>query len=596
MLVAKHNVYVADFETTSYPNYEKDGYVRVWLWSIVNCETFQSFYGCDIKTFLVRLIQLNPKIVYFHNLKFDGAFLCSFFLENNLEFELIAPNNIWYAIRWNGIEFRDSLKKFRTTVKELAHLFNIPEKLNVRDDTNKSTWDYYIPLDYVPNQKEIDYCVHDSYIVAYGISKEWDENRKRLTNSSESYHNAKNKLYQFNFYFPENLTPEIDRFARDTYNGGECGVNPIYANQDLTEIYGYDVNGLYGYVLDECELPYGMPYWGEPLSSHDSYFINFWCEFDVKDKMFPFLHIKRNIQYFGRGTEHLTESDGLTNLKMTAIDYELFKKHYHVYNECEQRYLSVRMRKGILHPIIEENLRLKEFYSSKENRNDYLRTVAKDNTNMLYGSFGISTIKDICVPSLDENGILTVTHIKDVKNGRYIPMASFTTAQFRLVILCIPVSPTANLNAKARKITITAIQQNYKNWVYSDTDSMYLTKPAKGIKIDPKKSGYWKYETYGEFDENWNNQPFPHGKFLRPKTYCLADENYKIYEKYDKVGRYKNELRCAGMPDSIKQTLTGKSKSDGWDKFFLGASYDGKLQHRIVKGGVCLMPTPYRIG
>lgn len=125
---------------------------------------------------------------------------------------------------------------------------------------------------------------------------------------------------------------------------------------------------------------------------------------------------------------------------------------------------------------------------------------------------------------------------------------------------------------------------------------MYLTKPARGIKIDPKKSGYWKYETYGDFFDDWNGEPFPRGKFLRPKTYCLADEKYSIYERYYKTGRYKNELRCAGMPDSIKMTLTGKSKSDGWDKFFLGASYNGKLQHRTVKGGVCLMPTPYKIG
>lgn len=428
MLISVNNVYVADFETTSLENLKIDGCVRVWLWSLVNCDNYTSYYGYTIKSFLIKLIELHPKIVYFHNLKFDGCFLCSFFLENNIDFELIAPNNIWYAIRWNGIEFRDSLKKFKTTVKELALMFGIPEKLNVRDDTNKNTWDYYIPADYKPNQKEIDYCVHDSYIVAYGINNEWKQNRKRLTNSSESYHNAKNNLWKFDYYFPENLPADMDKFARNTYNGGECGVNPIYANEDLKEIYGYDVNGLYGYVLDELQLPYGMPYWGEPQSCHDLYCIDFWCEFDVKDKMFPFLHIKRNIQYYGRGVEHLTESDGLTNLRMTCIDYELFKKHYHIYNECEQKYLSFKSRAGILHPIIENNLRQKEYYSTSEHRNDYLRQVAKDNTNMLYGSFGISTIKDICAPFLDENGVLSVAHIKDIKSGRYIPMATFTTA------------------------------------------------------------------------------------------------------------------------------------------------------------------------
>ena len=101
MLVRAANVYTADFETTSYPNLIKDGCVRVWLWSLVNIETYQSYYGYDIKSFLIKLIELHPKIVYFHNLKFDGSFLCSFFLENNLEFELIAPQNI--GMRLDGM-------------------------------------------------------------------------------------------------------------------------------------------------------------------------------------------------------------------------------------------------------------------------------------------------------------------------------------------------------------------------------------------------------------------------------------------------------------------------------------------------------------
>ena len=448
-------------------------------------------------------------------------------------------------------------------------MLGLQPKLNVLDDTNKNTWDYYIPEDYQPTQKEIDYCLHDSYIVAVGISNEWDNNRKRLTNSSESYHNAKSMLKGFDTYFPK-LDNETDKFVRATYNGGEVGVNPLYAGKELDEIYGYDVNGLYGYVLDECILPYGELYDGEPLSCKDVYFVHFFCEFEVKDKMFPFLHIKRNLQYSGRETEHIAYSDGLTELKMTSIDYELFKKHYHIFNDCDYTFMSCRARKGLLSPVIKKNLEMKEYYSSKEHRNDYLRQVAKDNTNMLYGSFGLSTIKDECVPYINEDGTISIQHIKSDKQGRYIPMASFTTAQ-------------------ARKITISAIQKNYDRWIYSDTDSMYLLGRARGINIDSKKSGYWKYETYGDFVDNWDGQPFPKGKFLRPKTYCLADEHKNIYNKILPNGRYITELKCAGMPDRVKQTVK-------WDDFYLGATFSGKLQHKVVNGGVCLMPVPYRIG
>lgn len=75
MKVLKKNVYVADFETTSYENLKIDGEVRVWLWSLVNAESKVKYWGRTIKEFLVKLIQLQPKIVYFHNLKFDGFFL-----------------------------------------------------------------------------------------------------------------------------------------------------------------------------------------------------------------------------------------------------------------------------------------------------------------------------------------------------------------------------------------------------------------------------------------------------------------------------------------------------------------------------------------
>lgn len=573
-LVSKHNVYCADFETTSYPNLIKDGCVRVWLWSLVNCDDLTARYGTDIPSFLNTLTKLNAKIVFFHNLKFDGAFLTSYFLEHNLPFELIAPNNIWYAIRYGGVEFRDSLKKFRTTVKELSIMLGIELKKSVADDTGKSTWDYYIPQDYTPTIKEIDYCVHDSRIIAHAISNEYDNGRMRLTNSSEAYYNAQKKLRGFKKLFPK-LPPIMDQISRKSYRGGVCSVNPIYANQELYDIYGYDVNGLYGYVMDECLLPCKEPYWGEPKSKNDLYIIDFDCEFEVKKNKFPFIQIKRSLQYYNRGTEFLRCSDGLTHLTLTSIDYELFKKHYKIYNFSNPQYMSFESRYNILSDVIQDNLRQKEYYSTPEHRNEYLRQVAKDNTNMLYGSFAISTIADECLPYLDSNGVMCIKHIKTQKDGRYIPMATFVTSQ-------------------ARKITIDAIQNNYDNWIYSDTDSMYLTKPAKGIKIDSKKSGYWKYETYGDFDKNWNGEPFPIGKFLRPKTYVLANENKEIYHFTNPTtGKFKSELRCAGMPDKVKESLC--ESITGFNDFKLGATFDGKLQHKVVKGGVCLMPIPYHI-
>ena len=64
--------YCADFETTGKLNLEKDGRVRVWLWSLVNCDTKEEWYGYDIQTFLDRIKELRCDKIFFHNLRFDG--------------------------------------------------------------------------------------------------------------------------------------------------------------------------------------------------------------------------------------------------------------------------------------------------------------------------------------------------------------------------------------------------------------------------------------------------------------------------------------------------------------------------------------------
>ena len=63
--IAKSNVWTADFETSSLPNYEKFGRVHVFLWSLVNCDTHESRFGQDMESFLNTVKGVKAKIVYF---------------------------------------------------------------------------------------------------------------------------------------------------------------------------------------------------------------------------------------------------------------------------------------------------------------------------------------------------------------------------------------------------------------------------------------------------------------------------------------------------------------------------------------------------
>ena len=70
-------IYAADFETTTNPDD-----CRVWAWCICDIYDIESTisYGETIETFIEYIGKLHGKI-YFHNLKFDGAFIVDLLLQ-----------------------------------------------------------------------------------------------------------------------------------------------------------------------------------------------------------------------------------------------------------------------------------------------------------------------------------------------------------------------------------------------------------------------------------------------------------------------------------------------------------------------------------
>ncbi len=77
------SVWAADFETTGKLNLEKEGKIRVWLWSLVKADMSQEYYGTSIETFIKKIKELNCQIVFFHNLRFDGQSLINYFVDND---------------------------------------------------------------------------------------------------------------------------------------------------------------------------------------------------------------------------------------------------------------------------------------------------------------------------------------------------------------------------------------------------------------------------------------------------------------------------------------------------------------------------------
>ena len=50
----------------------------------------------------------------------------------------------------------------------------------------------------------------------------------------------------------------------------------------------------------------------------------------------------------------------------------------------------------------------------------------------------------------------------------------------------------------------------------------------------------------------------------------------------------KNDVKCAGMPNNIKEKVT-------FENFKEGATFEGKLMPRIIPGGTILRETTFKI-
>ena len=540
--------YCADFETTGKLNLEKDGRVRVWLWSLVNCDTKEEWYGYDIQTFLDRIKELRCDKIFFHNLRFDGYFLLYYLAESGYiygtDYTCIIDNlNTYYEIKIiNGKDVTkiwDSLKKFPgQSVQSIAKMYKIEGK------KERPYFEMYRPPDYIPTPEEIEYCLQDSRIIAHAIQHEESIGHKGMTLSSDAFNGVKQFIggyrgWRNNFTLIDSQT---DSFIRLSYKGGWVYNNPKYQNKLLHNTVSYDVNSLYPWVMHDCLLPFGPPILEKPRGKQQ-YVIQFNCEFELKEGYLPTIQVKHNPIY--RQTEYLTESMGITQLTMTNIDFELFLEHYDVLYMDEPKYITFTSKVGLLAKYIDYWTEQK--IKAKENHNDAMYYLSKRWLNSPYGKTGMRPDRINKIPGFTDEG-MQFECVDEETDGIYIPYATFVCAQ-------------------ARNKTLRAAQKEYDNFIYADTDSIHLTEETDKIDIDDYKLGYWKLEGH-----------YPLAKYIRPKTYIHAREDKSVME-----------IKCAGMPDSIKSICS-------FDDFHDGMSWStGKLMQKHVTGGCLLVDTGFTI-
>ena len=571
-------LYVADFETTTDP-----ADCRVWAWGMVDIEKTASAWhveiGQDIGSFMGR-VQKESSIVYFHNLRFDGSFILDYLHRKKYtlivdgrprkgEFtHIISSMNQWYSItiKWdngNQTEFRDSAKKIRMPVKQIARTFDLFEK------KGKIDYHEYRKPGHVITREERSYVVNDVIIVAKALKKQLDAGMTKLTSSADALAEFKSLAGKsFNDLFPV-LSLTMDGEIRDAYRGGFTHPAKRFKGKQIGPGKTFDVNSLYPSVMYSSLLPYGEPVFREGLprksKEYPLFIVSITFTAKLKKDHVPCIQIKNSrfhndVEY----QEHIKEP---VTLACSNVDLELWQDHYDMEILSYNGGWAFQGIHGVFNEYIEKWMDIKAVSEGG------IRAMAKSMLNDLYGKFATNPDVTPNLSRLEDDIIKFALGDEEMRNPVYTAMGVFITSY-------------------AREITVRAAQANYPRFLYADTDSLHLTglEPPVGIEVHPTKLGAWKHE----YD-------FQAAFFARSKAYaerhypdeCKKVEHTECHEDshdgchiHRPGGCY--EVHISGMPVHVADGLT-------FDDFTNGRYFTGNLKQKRVPGGVVLVDSGFTL-
>lgn len=648
MNTRKYKYFTGDFETTVYK-----GQVNTEVWASACVELFTEdvkiFHSIDEQYKYFLSLDCNV-CVYYHNLKFDGAFWLSYLLVdlgyeqayvkhsddiNDMEWlsqkEMknksftysISNMGQWYRITIKDknrfIEIRDSLKLLPFSVKRIGESFGTKHKKLDMEYTGFR----YAGCEITDDEKE--YIANDVLVVKEALEIMFTEGHKKLTIGSCCLVEYKKSIGGKNY---ERLFPDVYEipinpihshetagdWIKHSYRGGWCYLVKGKEKQILTNGTTADVNSLYPSMMSSesgNRYPVGEPtFWygnfipDEALKPNRYYFIRIKTRFYLKENMLPFIQIKNNLLY--KGTEALETSD-IYNPK----DGKYYSQYIDTKGDLQEAMVILTLTMTDFE-LIKEHYELVDFeiidgcyfrsaigifdnYIDKYKKiklesKGAKRELAKLFLNNLYGKMASSKNSSYKVAYLkDDKSIGFITVIANDKKPGYIPVGSAITSY-------------------ARNFTIRAAQKNYygkdkDGFVYSDTDSVHCNLPPekiKGITVHPKDFCCWKLEA------NWDE-----AIFIRQKTYI----EHVTHEDLQPLDEPFYNIKCAGMPEKCKQlflrSMTGDlakddeqltdeerdflSKKRELTDFDIGLVVPNKLLPKRIRGGVLLVPTTYEM-
>lgn len=490
-----------------YPNFEERSQRMLF-------DFFSNLEECVKKDGIVRT-------VYFHNLaRFDGILILRYYADRGMKYKLkpLVRNHMLYELKvYIGnkvfLRFRDSLRLLpsslaslgKTLCPELGPKGSIPhEDLSVSDLQVKS-------------EDLITYLRQDILILGGVVLKAQEINWSKyqidiedvMTISSLSLRIFRKKYFDDNAFHINIPTRNQDTFIRRGYYGGHVDVYKPYGEN----LYYYDVNSLYPYIMKSYPMPCGAPVWKNNLESVDldslfgfieAYVV---CPTSIEH---PFLPYKDKFGTLLFPTGKFIGVFYSEELKFARdLGYQIIPLRGYLFEKKSSPFESV------ISDLYESRL------EAKKAGDEPMTWVYKILMNSLYGRFGMnpeSTVTEICNQKqyeelMKKDNFQSADKLTDhyyIVN--YITNSSFVDDDDWKAPKMSAVQLAAAITACARIHMYPHISR--PDCYYTDTDSIVLGSPLSEDLISSTELGKFKLENHVK-----------RGIFLAPKSYMLEIED-----------------------------------------------------------------------
>lgn len=589
----EYRYFMGDFETTVYK-----GQVNTEVWASALVELFSDKVTIlhSISETFDYLVSLNCNVVvYYHNLKFDGAFWLSYLLVdkkftqaydkigdketdvkwkqqfkmfNNTFKYSISDRGMWYSIivkvKNHFIEIRDSLKLLPFSVKRIGESFGTKHKKLDMEYTGFR----YAGCDITKEEQE--YIANDVLVVKEALEIMFKQGHNKLTIGSCCLEEYKKicrssleiqldyaemfpNLYDFKIDKQEHKYDNAGDWLRKSYRGGWCYLVKGKENKIKTNGTTADVNSLYPSMMSSKsgnKYPIGLPkFWTgnfipeEALKENMYYFVRIKTRFYIKDNYLPFIQVKGDLKY--KGTESLEDSDVYNHENGQKYPYYIDKN-----GNIQQAKVELTLTMTD-YQLIKDHYELVDFeiidgcyfYSMVGIFDEYINKYAKikkESKGALreLAKLFLNNLYGKMASSTDSS--FKIAYVKDDKSIGFMQVVENEKKPGYIAI-------GSAITSYSRNFTIRAAQKNYygaekRGFIYADTDSIHcdlLPQEIKGIEVDNKEFCCWKLESC------WDK-----AIFTRQKTY-IEHVTHENLIPLDESKQY-NNIKCAGMPKKCK--------------------------------------------